>query len=123
MDYSNSELEIFSSIIQSGANKTVDDKNIITNYTGTVTAIQSDQKRATVRLAGSDSKTVTLINKVVDNLIVGNSVLIIAMDGKLSNGIITHKFGQSTAWSGTFKTADTTPRIVTVINGVIMTVV
>lgn len=62
-------------------------------YFGKVTSVESDNKRATVEIAGSG--TMTLLNKSGEKLSKDDSVFIYAIKGDLSNAFIMIRYGKS----------------------------
>lgn len=120
MDFSNVDLKIFKSIIRDIVREEFSQQNISNNFFGTLTDVAADNKSATVKFA-TETGTVTLINKTNEILNIGDSVVVEAINGKLSNGVISRRLGKNALWTGTFKSSDTTPKTITVVNGVITT--
>ncbi len=65
-----------------------------TKYPGTITAVSASGKRADVRLAGTD-QIFNFLNKTHETISVGDNVMVTAIDGNLSNGYISLRFGEA----------------------------
>ena len=64
-------------------------------YFGKVVSVESDNKKAEVKVIGSG--TMNLLNKSGEILCTGDSVLVYAINGDLSNAVILLRYGKSNA--------------------------
>lgn len=78
-------------IIDSRIEKFFQNKNISIEYSGKVISVSGNY--ATVKISGYDTEF-RFLNKTGEILNSGDSVYVKAIGGKLTNGIISYKFGE-----------------------------
>ena len=78
-------------LVDARIKKILNTMNVVTQYTGVVTAVQQNDNIYQVRLAGS-SESIGFPNKTNQKLEVGDSVYIQTIANDLNTGIITAKF-------------------------------
>jgi len=69
----------------------IKNNHISTNHWGNVVSVAADNKKASVTIVGYTTEF-TLLNKTGETLYAGDRILIEAISGNLSNGIITVRF-------------------------------
>ena len=84
--------DILIDIINDCVNKQIKKSNIPTKIIGRVMSVSDNGEEANVSIAGDDT-IVTLLNKTGEVLKVGDNVFIESVNGNLTNGFISERFG------------------------------